>query len=94
MALRRSWCGLFLLALLAAPFAQAALTIEPITWNIIGLDSNDPASGPFRFPVGARVCSDVATTNVNVAWSWDSANSYVDLRPGSLSTVNLASIAA
>jgi uncharacterized repeat protein (TIGR01451 family) len=35
----------------------AALTITPITWNVIGLDSNSPATGPFQFPVGARVCA-------------------------------------
>ncbi|HYC93431.1 MAG TPA: DUF11 domain-containing protein [Thermoanaerobaculia bacterium] len=75
-------------AVLLFPFAaHAALTIEPLTWNIIGLDSNDPATGPNRFPVGARVCSSTATTNVSVNFVWDSANPYIDLRPGSLSSI-------
>jgi len=79
--------------LLAVP-AFASLTIETITWNIIGLDSNDPLSGPQHFPVGARVCSDVATTNVGVDYFWDSANPNVDLRSGSLSSIILSSISA
>jgi uncharacterized repeat protein (TIGR01451 family) len=74
--------------------AHAALTVEPITWNVIGLDSNDPANGPNRFPVGARICSNVATTNVSVSFVWDSANPNINLRPGSLSTINIPSIGA
>ena len=35
--------------------AAALLDIEPLTWNVIGLDSNDETVGPNRFPVGARV---------------------------------------
>jgi uncharacterized repeat protein (TIGR01451 family) len=80
--------------LLAAAPAAASLTVRPITWNVIGLDSNSPASGPKNFPVGVRVCSDVATTNVSVVWSWDSANANINLRPGSLSTIMIPSIAA
>ena len=37
--------------------AAASLTIEPITWNVIGLDSNDVTSGPNQFLVGARICN-------------------------------------
>ncbi len=66
---------LLVLSVLVFPaVAQAALTIEPITWNIIGLDSNDPATGPNSFPVGARVCSTTPTTNVMVNYVWDSTN--------------------
>ncbi|HEX2836349.1 MAG TPA: DUF11 domain-containing protein, partial [Thermoanaerobaculia bacterium] len=74
--------------------AQAALTAQPLTWNVIGLDSNAPATGPTRFPVGARICSNVATTNVSVSFAWDSANAFINLRGGSLSTINIPSIAA
>jgi uncharacterized repeat protein (TIGR01451 family) len=74
--------------------AQAALTVTPITWNIVGLDSNDPLVGPNTFPVGARVCSDGATTNVAVNFVWDSANANIDLRTGTSSTINIASIGA
>jgi hypothetical protein len=37
--------------------AAANLTIRPITWNVIGLDSNRPADGPNTYAVGARVCN-------------------------------------
>ena len=84
----------FAAVLLLATAAQATLTVEPLAWNVIGLDSNDVNTGPNTFPVGARVCSDVATTNVSVNYVWDSANAFVDLRTGSLSTINIASIGA
>jgi large repetitive protein len=81
-------------ALFLAPALHAALTVQPITWNVIGLDSNAPLTGPKYFPVGARVCSNVATTNVSVSFVWDSANALVALRSGSLSTINFPSIGA
>lgn len=84
-----------ILAALAIPMtAHAALTVTPLTWNIVGLDSNSPATGPRHFPIGARVCSDVATTNVVANFVWDSANANVGLRTGSLATLNFAAIAA
>src|SRR5437870_3678265 len=70
------------------------LTVTPVTWNIIGLDSNKPTTGPKFFPVGARVCTSVATTNVTVTLVWDSANANIDLRPGSLNPITMASIGA
>src|SRR5512133_90522 len=82
-------------------YAAATLTITPNAWNIIGLDSNTPASGPFRFPVGAKVCntSGAATTaTINFVWDdgggtfWGDAgaNAYINLRAGSLSSETLA----
>ncbi|MEY2909617.1 MAG: hypothetical protein RLZZ602_2140, partial [Pseudomonadota bacterium] len=52
------------LAIGFSSFAHSAVTIEPITWNVIGLDSNKPAEiqvapGVYpakSFPVGVRVC--------------------------------------
>src|SRR5919198_3473620 len=75
--------------------SAASLTITPNTWNIIGLDSNNPASGPYRFPVGAKVCSSVATTNVVVNFIWDDNTNASDiyLRAGSLSSITIPSIA-
>jgi hypothetical protein len=73
---------------------HATLTVTPITWNVVGLDSNSPTSGPKFFPVGARVCSNVATASVAVDWTWDSANANLNLRTGSLATITLPSIAA
>lgn len=79
--------------LLASP-ASAALTVTPLTWNIVGLDSNTPLSGPEFFPVGARVCSTTATSNVTVDFVWDSVNPFVNLRPGSLAQIVFPNIAA
>jgi len=81
-------------ALVLPTAAQAAVTIGPLTWNIVGLDSNNPTSGPRFFPVAARVCSDVAATNVSVAFVFDSANPNINLRAGSLATIILPSISA
>src|SRR5947209_13054069 len=89
------FAALFLLLLLAAAaHAATTLTVAPIAWNVVGLDSNSPATGPANFPVGARVCSSVATTNVGVTFVWDTANGFVDLRAGSLTTINVPSIGA
>ena len=74
--------------------AQATLTIEMLTWDIIGLDSNSPTDGPSRFPVGARVCTNIAITNLDITMSWQSTNTNIDFRAGSLSTVSVASLAA
>ncbi|HJU21977.1 MAG TPA: hypothetical protein VJ891_05670, partial [Casimicrobiaceae bacterium] len=90
--LRRFGAAVF--GLLVPTLAQATLTIAPLTWNVVGLDSNSPASGPRFFPVGARVCSDVATSNVSVDYVFDSANANINLRPGSLAALSLPSIAA
>ena len=78
--------GLFLLA---PSLASAAVTsVTPLTWNIVGLDSNTPAFGPNRFPVGARVCSDSAGS-VSASFNWDSTNSYISLSSSSPSAVTL-----
>ncbi len=76
--------------------AAVVLTVTPLTWNVIGLDSNNPASGPNRFPVGARVCATGSTTAgaVTAAFVWDSSNPLIALRPGSLATIDLGSISA
>jgi LPXTG-site transpeptidase (sortase) family protein len=82
------------LATVLAPISPAnaapALTIQPLTWNVVGLDSNDVNVGPNNFPVGARVCntgSDPAA-NFTATFVWDSSPSpiYIELRPGSLTS--------
>ena len=77
-------------------YAAANLTVTPLTWNVIGLDSNNPASGPYRFPVGARVCNTApgttTATNVVVDFVWDSFNGNIDLRLGSLDPIIIASL--
>ncbi|HET9209315.1 MAG TPA: hypothetical protein VFR03_02890, partial [Thermoanaerobaculia bacterium] len=72
----------------APAFAAANLTIAPISWNIVGLDSNNVNVGPNNFPVGARVCNtgDAAATNVTSTYVWDSADPYINLRPGTLTS--------
>jgi uncharacterized repeat protein (TIGR01451 family) len=78
----------------ASAFADASLSITPITWNIIGLDSNNVNVGPNHFPVGARVCNtgDAPATNVTSAFVWDSANPLINLRPGTLTDFNASPV--
>jgi len=93
-----------ILALLAGTFLQpqytvfalTTLTVEPLTWNVIGLDSNNVNVGPNDFPVGARVCNtgSEAATNVTAVYNWDSADAYIALRGGTLSTINLGTLNA
>jgi LPXTG-site transpeptidase (sortase) family protein len=76
--------------------AQAAgeLTVTPITWNVVGLDSNDTSAGPNLFPVGVRVCNATSATITNItpsfAWATDATSaanaSFIYLRPGSYGT--------
>ena len=75
-------------------FAAASLSIAPLTWNVIGLDSNNVNVGPNHFPVGARVCNtgDAAATNVTSAFVWDSANALVNSRPGTLIDFNASPV--
>jgi len=79
-----------------AVLAAGELTIHPLTWNMIGLDSNNPATGPHVFPVGARVCNTtgLAMPDVVVDFHWDSPNDYINLRSGSLTSITIASLAA
>src|SRR5687768_2289272 len=90
-------------ALLLGPapaFAAASLSVTPLTWNVIGLDSNNVNVGPNHFPIGARVCNtgDAPATNVTSAFVWDSADIYIDLRSGTLTSFTgtnaVASLAA
>jgi len=80
----RALAGL-LLALSGAP-AFAALTITPLTWDAIGLDSNNVNTGPDTFPVGARVCnvSGSASAPVTATFVRDGAtNAFITvLTPG------------
>ena len=88
----RAW--LLAATALAPVVAHATLSVTPLTWNVIGLDSNSPAAGPQNFPVGARVCSTSATSNVSVQLVWDSPNAFVNARPGSQTTLSIPSLAA
>jgi len=66
--------------------AAANLSVTPLTWNIVGLDSNNVTVGPNHFPVGARVCNigDAVATNIQSAFNWATGSDpYINLRPGS-----------
>jgi uncharacterized repeat protein (TIGR01451 family) len=69
--------------------AEADLNVSPLTWNVIGLDSNNVNAGPNRFPVGARVCNtgDEPATGLAGTFKWDTTSPYLSLRPGSLATL-------
>ena len=79
-----------------APAAFAAITITPVTWNVIGLDSNKTTDGPNLFPVGARVCNTgaAAVTNVTANFVWDSSNIYINISPTATATITYPSLAA
>jgi hypothetical protein len=72
-----------------------ALTITPITWGLVGLDSNNVTTGPNLFPVGARVCNTGSNPATNVAstFVWDSANALINVRAGSVSSLSLPTLA-
>ena len=67
--------------------AAPTLTVTPLTFNVVGLDSNNTSVGPNLYPVGARVCNTGTTdaTNLTSQFNWvDSANStYIYLNPAS-----------
>ncbi|MEO7918524.1 MAG: hypothetical protein ABIT01_03620, partial [Thermoanaerobaculia bacterium] len=89
--------GLALLAV-AVPHGAllGALTVTPITWNVIGLDSNNVNTGPNQFPVGIRVTNTGpgAATNITATFVWDTANANINLRTGSLNPITFASLAS
>jgi uncharacterized repeat protein (TIGR01451 family) len=84
----------FLFGFWGAQTAYAGLTITPTSWNVIGLDSNNPNSGPNSFQIGARVCNTggAAVTNVTGNFVWDSSNSFISL--SGTSVITTASLAA
>ncbi|MBI5154070.1 HYR domain-containing protein, partial [Candidatus Poribacteria bacterium] len=84
--LNRSFAALLLLftALCASGSAGPVLEIKPVTWDVIGLDSNNVNSGPNRYPVGVRVSNtgDASATNLSVAFTAEApVNSYISILP-------------
>jgi LPXTG-site transpeptidase (sortase) family protein len=78
-------CAVLILGALLLPAhtptqAAPALTITPVTWNIIGLDDGDPTKGPNRFLIGAKVCNTGDTaSNLAVRFIWNSNNDYIKI---------------
>src|SRR5438874_2227166 len=71
---RRSRSGLLGMEVLESRIVPAAsLSITPISWDIIGLDSNNVNGGPNDFLVGARVknTGDQTANNVVANFTWD-----------------------
>ncbi|MBI4260669.1 MAG: sortase [Actinobacteria bacterium] len=85
--------GLLIAVLAVAPLSAApALTVEPITWNVIGLDSNQVSTGPDTFVVGARACNvgSEEASDVVADLVWDGANPHVDVAgPATLGTPSI-----
>ncbi len=72
--------------------ADVALSVSPLTWEVIGLDSNNVSVGPNNFPVGIRVCNAAGAdpaTGVTATFTWTSStnSTYIYLRPGSYSMI-------
>ena len=67
----------------AIPSVRGAggLTVDVVTWDVMGLDSNDEATGPDTFPLGARICNTTSTeiTSVTSTLTWGTTNAYVNL---------------
>lgn len=77
----------------------ADISVTPITWDIIGLDSNDPQTGPNQFPVGVRVCNNSATedaTDVIATFNWTEPDPHpsINLRAGTDDILQLGSVPA
>jgi LPXTG-site transpeptidase (sortase) family protein len=72
------------------------LTINSITWGVVGLDSNNVSVGPNEFPAGARVCNTgtSAANNLVSTFVWDSSNTYINTQSGSQTTLTQTSLAA
>ncbi len=85
------WSSIWQIPLAAA---AASLTISPITWDVIGLDSNKVTDGPDTFMVGTRVCNtgNMDATNVVANFVWDSANTYINL--SGASSLSIAALTA
>jgi LPXTG-site transpeptidase (sortase) family protein len=75
--------------------AATTLTVTPLSWNIIGLDSNNVNLGPNLFPVGARVCNTGAAvaTNVMATFTWTSGNGLINIRSGTSSSLSVSNLA-
>lgn len=89
--LRALFLALFV-AVCAVPSAYAGLTIAPVTWNVVGLDSNKVTLGPDTFQIGARVCNTGGTAVNNIVGNfvWDSSNAFINL--SGASTLNVSSL--
>jgi uncharacterized repeat protein (TIGR01451 family) len=86
---------------LTAPVAaqSGSLYIEPLTWDFVGLDSNNVNDGPNEFLAGARVCNIGSATLNNISVKFvktGATNPYITVTAlGDASrtdTINIASL--
>jgi LPXTG-site transpeptidase (sortase) family protein len=80
--------------------AAGEITVRPLTWNVIGLDSNKPViSGPEYFPIGARVCNESGgvLTGVEAEFVLDDpyngTTTFIQARPGTATTISVGDLA-
>src|SRR6266567_752851 len=87
---RRVFLAALFLGVCGVQSAYAGLTVTPVSWNVVGLDSNNPTVGPDTFQVGARVCNTGGTAVNSIVGSfvWDSTNSFINLTGASTLNVN------
>ena len=76
------WLSGAAMALLLAGTAFGQ-SITPITWNVVGLDSNNVTVGPNVFPIGARICNNTGSATSATTWqakfNWVTTSSYITL---------------
>src|SRR5215813_6535959 len=93
LLMRRAFMLAMFLGVIGVQNAYAGLTITPVTWNVIGLDSNNTAVGPDTYQIGARVCNTGGTAVPNLVGNfvWDTSNAYINLsgsNPLNVSSLN------
>ena len=85
-----------LIGVAPARAAAGPLTISPLGWNVVGLDSNNTSQGPNQFPIGAKVCNtgDDPVDDLDVTWDWTSSDAYINFSDSTAAskTVSLASL--
>ncbi|HYG74921.1 MAG TPA: DUF11 domain-containing protein, partial [Planctomycetota bacterium] len=92
-SLNRVWLALLLLPL---SLSAATLTVTPITWDVVGLDSNNVNVGPNLYMVGVRVRNTGGGTanNVVAKLNWGTpTHPYINIQSGSSDTLSVASVA-
>ena len=79
LVLRSASYAVVALLTLGMAWGAQAQTLTPVTWNVVGLDSNDVTAGPNVFPVGVRVCNTTATalTGAQARFVWDTTSAYI-----------------
>src|SRR3989442_4504899 len=91
---RRVFLAALFLGVCGVQSAYAGLIVTPVSWNVVGLDSNTPTIGPDTFQIGARVCNTggSAVNSIVGDFIWDSTNIFINL--SGASTLNLSSLNA